>query len=100
MPTGTRSRISPNKATKPSAAAALELIASASFHGLGARLGTEFLGVKNEPPGAHGNEDHGGHVARPGDSEERPCRQMKIVGQDMVCARGAHFVEQHCSLNR
>src|ERR1700734_4335891 len=99
MPTGTRSRISPNKATKPSTAAALELIASASFHGLGDRFGTELLGMKNKPVGAHGDEDHGGHVPRPGDSEERPGRQMKIVGQDMVDTRRAHFVEQHRSLN-
>src|ERR1700723_2199802 len=99
MPTGTRSRISPNKATKPSAAAALELIASASFHGLDDRFGVELLGVKHKPPAAHGDEDHGGHVARPGDREERPCRQMKIVGQNMVGARRAHLVEQHRSLN-
>src|ERR1700684_2110971 len=98
MPTGTRSRISPNKATKPSAAAALELIASASFDGLGDRFGTQFLGVKNKPVGAARDEDYGRHIARPGDSEERPCRQMKIIGQNMVGARRAHFVEQHCSL--
>src|ERR1700728_457596 len=98
MPTGTRSRISPNKATKPSAAAALELIAPASFAGLGDRFGVELLGMKNEPPGAHGDEDHGRHIARPGDREERPCRQMKIIGEDMIRTRRAHLVEQHRSL--
>src|ERR1700722_20172539 len=99
MPTGTRSRISPNSATKPSAAAALALIASASFHSLGDRFEVELFGVENEPPGAHSNEDDGRYITGPGDGEERPCRQMKIVCQDMVGPRRAHFVKQHRRLD-
>src|SRR5690348_132448 len=99
MPTGTRSSIRENSATKPSAAAASELIASASFERLGDRVGHKLFGVNNEPPGAHGDEDDGRDVANPGDREEWPGRQMKVEGEDMVGARRAHLVEQRRGVN-
>src|SRR5690242_18500905 len=99
MPTGTRSSIRPNSATKPRTAAASELIASASFERLGDRPEGQLLGMEDEPPGAHGDEDDGGDVANPGDGEEGPGRQMKIEGQDMVGPRRAHLVEQRRGVN-
>ncbi len=42
------------------------------------------LGMEDQPIGAHGDQQHGGDVADPGDREERPHRQAQIEGRHVV----------------
>src|SRR5471030_3402595 len=98
MPTGTRSSISPNSATNPMMATASVLIAAASFDGLlDGGLGDQ-LGMEDQPVGADRDEQHRRDVAAPGDGEERPVRQMEIIGLDVVGVSRADLVEQRPGL--
>src|SRR6476619_3627752 len=79
MPTGTRSSIKPNSATKPMMAMRSVLM-SASFYRLDL-LFRELFGLEHQPIGADGNEQDGGYVAGPGNGEEWPSRQPQIEGE-------------------
>src|SRR3984957_13706598 len=104
MPTGTRSSISPNSATKPRIATASVLncasLGYASFDRLYLVLAAKLFGMENQPIGAHRDQEHGRRVADPGDEEKRPHRQPQIVGQHMVGARTYDLTEQSVSLHR
>src|ERR1700728_3956401 len=97
MPTGTRSSISANRQTKP-AIATISL-----FTPLLRRLYlgvVNILGMKDEPIGSDRDQQHRGGVARPCNGEERPGRQLQVVGQDVVVIGRAHLVEQRDGLHR
>src|ERR1043166_9659223 len=94
MPTGTRSSISANSTMKPVTATSSALIRAASFDGLDAIAADDELGAEDEAPGADGDQDDRRGVARPGDGEERPGRQVEIVGQDVVGIGRPHLVEE------
>src|SRR5580692_8261529 len=99
MPTGTRSSISAKSTMKPRTATASALIATRSFDGLD-RIARHEFGMEDQTPGAHRDQKHGRHVPGPGDGEERPGRQMQIVGQNIVESRPRDFIEKHDRLHR
>src|SRR4051795_1363318 len=100
MPTGTRSSMSAKSTTKPMIATASALIADGSLDRPDLVAAAHQLRPEDEAPGADGDEQHGGDVARPGDREERPGRQVEVVGEDVVGARRHDLVEEHDRLNR
>src|SRR5271167_1522479 len=81
MPTGTRSSISANRQTKPTIAT-ISLF-TPSLRRLYLRV-VNILGMKNEPIGSDRDQQDRRGVTRPCDGEERPGRQLQVVGQDMV----------------
>ena len=99
MPTGTRSSISANSETKPRMATASVLIPLLHSTGL-ILVFVHQLRLEDQPVGAHGDQQHGGDVARPGHREERPGRQPQIEGEDVVVIGAAHLVEQRVGLHR
>ena len=56
--------------------------------------------MEDQPIGAHGNQQHRGHVAEPCHQEKRPGRQPQIEGQHIVGPRADDLVEQGPCLNR
>src|SRR5215470_9404002 len=74
---------------------------TASLNRLSQRLSApQILRVEDQPPGADGDQQHRGYVARPGDGKEWPGRQMKVDGEDVVVAGCVHLVEQRVGLYR
>src|ERR1043165_8181153 len=99
MPTGTRSSISTNSATKPRMATA-SVLKRASFDRLDLIFAAQQLGIKDEPIGAHGDQPHRGDGADPGDEEERPDRQPQVEGQNVIGAGRPDLVVERVSLDR
>jgi len=56
--------------------------------------------MKDQAIGAQRDQDHRRHVADPGEREERPGRQSKIEGEDVVGARGPNLVVEREGLHR
>src|SRR5689334_3579881 len=79
MPTGTLSSISTNKAMKPTTATTSPLMLRTSF-GYPCRLGkaSHRIGSKDQPVGAHRDQEHRRDVAQPSHREERPHRQPQL----------------------
>src|SRR5271169_742155 len=106
MPTGTRSSISANKATKPMIATASVLKCKcassdyASFDRFDLVLAAQEVRVENEAIGAHRDQQHRGYVAEPGRQEKRPNREPQIERQHVVGPGAAHLVEQRVGLHR
>src|SRR5258708_3524695 len=93
MPTGTRSSMRMNKATKPRTAMTSVLIAACSLDRLLVVGFAHQLGMEDQPVGAHGDQDHRRNVAEPGHGKKRPDRQVEIVGQHVVAGRRRDLVE-------
>src|SRR5215471_10863436 len=98
MPTGTRSSINTKSTTKPMTATT-SVLTSASLDGLDRWAAAEDLRPHDETEGAHRDQQHRRDVAQPGDEEERPDRQVEVVGQHMVGACRHHFVEERAGLH-
>src|SRR6478672_4621540 len=99
MPTGTRSSISTNSATKPRMATA-SVLTRASFDRLDLILAAEQLGMEDEPVGAHGDQQHRGGIADPGHQEERPNRQPQVESQNVIGAGRPDLVVKRVGLDR
>src|SRR5690348_9794428 len=99
MPTGTRSSISAKSTTKPMTATA-SVLKRASFDGLDRLAAAEDLWPHDQPKRAHRDQQHRRDIAQPSDEEERPDRQVEVVGQHMVGACCHHLVEERAGLHR
>src|SRR6478672_8439910 len=94
MPTGTRNSIRANRLTKPMMATASVLIC-ASLHRLdGLLVALDLFRIEHEPIRADCDQNHRRDVAGPGNGIERPSRQAKIEGQDIVAIGADHLVDQ------
>jgi hypothetical protein len=55
--------------------------------------------LKDQAPGAYGNQQHSAHVPHPRDGKKGPGRQVQVVGEHVVVVGAAHLVKQHDGLH-
>src|SRR4051794_6467153 len=99
MPTGTRKSISTNKTTKPVTATASALMRPPSLDRLHGVRPVDPVGMEDQAIGTNRNEQNGRDVTEPGHGEERPRRQVQVVGEDVVVIGLHDLVEQHDGLH-
>src|SRR4029078_10563119 len=99
MPTGTRSSISTNRATKPRMATA-SVLTRASLDRLDLISVADQLGMKDQPGGTHGDQQHRGDAADPGDQEKWPDREPQSEGQNVIGAGLPDLVVERVGLDR
>src|SRR4029077_12073722 len=102
MPTGTRSSMSAKRTMKPMTATLSALMGEGpvhqgrsgacpqgghtcrgSFDGL-QRHAAEAAGLEDQAPCPDRDQENGRYIPHPGDREERPGRQMQIIGEHII----------------